>query len=1148
MFFLIKALLFTAFLILKSNLAFANTPMNYEQYDKLPCKFNGAEVGNSAYPRTEKDKSYSYKINRCTKPRRVPKNIRKFGRNGKEATDINVKWKTPIVAVRDMEFFFAQDYSAKNRCKEHKNQNIGEINITLPDPLNPKEKRKCITPYENIQITFKDKLNGDYIVYKGLSSTPLVPGFDQGKCKRPYMQDRKENNLGNLAGLLKGARFDHICGGPIKTNIKKGEIIGYSGKRGKYSSFGFNIKKMDQPYIIAPEDNLAWENFPNDKNRFLIPVLNDSQLETLKMVSKKIVNAEKNKKEFDKKIENEAKKLIVKNQTTNENLKSAMDIDKKQKIKFRKSNNTGYWQFMQPKLNDLRGDGFVYYVFEADTYTRISEDFKILSKGNYVFTDKKQFKLQEGDQEYFWKISLSHQVIDIKSKFYDYKGFKRFEFRLADVNEQDKIKEAIEAFDNQKYAKIDESDDNLNRLYKLIIEDEYFLKKNKYLKYSKKGKYNGKEIKTMGLAVFINYEKELSKLTKDINSKDISPLAWGWEYSHEDKVDFSGWKAIQKCYAHVKKRKLRYTDGECLVVDFRRIKGGSENPIISENYLFKERDNRILIAKKSKESEKTKEQIENEKKKEKKLLAKKKKEAEEKEKKLQLAQKKAEEERIKQEKILLAKKKEEEKRKKELLIAQKKAKDEKKRQELLLAQKKAEEERIKQELLLAQKKAEEEKKKQELLAQQKAEEERKKQEELAKKKAIEDEKRQKLLAEEKKKKEELLAKLKAEEEEELKKIELAKEEAEKEFKKKKKELNVDKDSPEILVAETVTVSNQVYKLKGKVKDKSDFFLEIDGQPVKINAEGEFVFEGFIIDTDAGEELTLVAVDRWNNSSEKNVKINVEIKEIQVAKSYEKLSPNKVNAKQDINKIALVIGVEKYKNLSNLDAIYANRDAKAFRAYANRAFGIPLENIKVLIDNEASRAEMIKAIKLWLPQIAKGGGKDIYIFFAGHGLASDDGENLFLLPQDGDSLLLEDTALLRSDIFKQISKLKPNSVTIFFDTCYSGQTRTEETLIAGLRPVRLVVEEQEIPNNFTIFSASSLTQTSGSIEQAKHGIFSYYLMKGLEGNADSNKDQKITNGELIAYLKQNVSEEAFINNRQQEPMLSGDPNKVLISYR
>ena len=44
------------------------------------------------------------------------------------------------------------------------------------------------------------------------------------------------------------------------------------------------------------------------------------------------------------------------------------------------------------------------------------------------------------------------------------------------------------------------------------------------------------------------------------------------------------------------------------------------------------------------------------------------------------------------------------------------------------------------------------------------------------------------------------------------------------------------------------------------------------------------------------------------------------------------------------------------------------------------------------------------------------------------------------------------------------------------------------------------------------------------------------------------NKKITNGELIAYLKNNVSQEAFSQNRSQEPMLSGDPNNILISYR
>ncbi len=84
------------------------------------------------------------------------------------------------------------------------------------------------------------------------------------------------------------------------------------------------------------------------------------------------------------------------------------------------------------------------------------------------------------------------------------------------------------------------------------------VKKSKYLKYSKKGVFNGKKIKTMGLAVFIDYEKELSKLTKDKNLKEISPSAWGWDYSTEDQSDFEdGWKAIKNCYNdHWKKNSI----------------------------------------------------------------------------------------------------------------------------------------------------------------------------------------------------------------------------------------------------------------------------------------------------------------------------------------------------------------------------------------------------------------------------------------------------------------------------------------------------------------------------------------------------------------------------------------------------------------
>ena len=313
-----------------------------------------------------------------------------------------------------------------------------------------------------------------------------------------------------------------------------------------------------------------------------------------------------------------------------------------------------------------------------------------------------------------------------------------------------------------------------------------------------------------------------------------------------------------------------------------------------------------------------------------------------------------------------------------------------------------------------------------------------------------------------------------------------------------------------------------------------------------NKEGEFLFEGFIIDTAAGEELTIVAVDRWNNSTEKNVKINVKLIEMKVAKGYEKLLPNKISVKKDKNKIAIIIGVEKYEYLTNLDAAFANRDANAFREYAVRALGVDPSNINLLVDKNASRPKILKALKLWLPKIG-GENRDIYLFFAGHGLASDDGKNLYILPQDGDASLLEDTAITRNEIIKILQKTNPKSVTMFFDTCYSGQTRNEETLVASLRPVRIVADEKEIPNNFTIFTASANDQTSGSIEEAKHGMFSYYLMKGMEGAADENKDNKISNGELIAYIQNNVSKVAFSQNREQDPGMSGDKDKILFSY-
>jgi len=183
----------------------------------------------------------------------------------------------------------------------------------------------------------------------------------------------------------------------------------------------------------------------------------------------------------------------------------------------------------------------------------------------------------------------------------------------------------------------------------------------------------------------------------------------------------------------------------------------------------------------------------------------------------------------------------------------------------------------------------------------------------------------------------------------------------------------------------------------------------------------------------------------------------------------------------------------------------------------------------------------------LPGKVRKGQTELIIYFAGHGLASSDGKELYLLPQDGDSDLLARTGISRTELFSTITKLNPKNVLIFLDTCYSGVSRDEKSLLASARPVRIIADEQDTPNNFTIFSASQLDQISSGLKEAKHGIFSYYLMKGLEGKADANKDKDITNGELLAYMDLNVSQKAAELGRQQNPSLAGDPDKVLLRY-
>ena len=317
---------------------------------------------------------------------------------------------------------------------------------------------------------------------------------------------------------------------------------------------------------------------------------------------------------------------------------------------------------------------------------------------------------------------------------------------------------------------------------------------------------------------------------------------------------------------------------------------------------------------------------------------------------------------------------------------------------------------------------------------------------------------------------------------------------------------------------------------------------IDGQAVRLGNDGSFEWSGFVPST--GKKIVIEAIDTSALSSTEVISLKRDKIQQASGPRFDDLDPTAgKRVKPNSNALALIVGISDYER-TDAPAVYADKDAQYFHDYASLKLGIPDNKIKTMVNAKAEQGDVILAVKDWIRRSSIPGKTDVYVFFAGHGLASDNGEQMYLLPYDGRPRLLNKTAILRQELFDDIAAANPRSVTIFLDTCYSGATRGTDMLISS-RPIAIKAVKQSIPNNFTVMTAAAGDQTAKPLEEAKHGMFSYFLMKGMEGDADQDSDKKITAGELHQYVQSNVVQQS---SGSQTPELQGDSERVLVRFQ
>ncbi len=236
--------------------------------------------------------------------------------------------------------------------------------------------------------------------------------------------------------------------------------------------------------------------------------------------------------------------------------------------------------------------------------------------------------------------------------------------------------------------------------------------------------------------------------------------------------------------------------------------------------------------------------------------------------------------------------------------------------------------------------------------------------------------------------------------------------------------------------------------------------------------------------------------------------------------------------------AVVVGVETYRDPLPR-AEFAERDAAVVADYVSQTLGYPPENVALLINHRASKSDLEKYFETWLANRVE---KDdvIFIYYSGHGTFNAKTGDAFLLPYDGDLTFIENTGYSLRRLYAHLADLPAKEVVVILDSCFSG-AGGRSLMAKSMRPIVTEVTNPVIATGKTIvIAASGSTQISSSYDDKAHGLMTYFLLKGLGGEADMNHDGKIEVPELFEYLKPQVERVARRQyNTEQTPQLLGD---------
>jgi hypothetical protein len=255
------------------------------------------------------------------------------------------------------------------------------------------------------------------------------------------------------------------------------------------------------------------------------------------------------------------------------------------------------------------------------------------------------------------------------------------------------------------------------------------------------------------------------------------------------------------------------------------------------------------------------------------------------------------------------------------------------------------------------------------------------------------------------------------------------------------------------------------------------------------------------------------------------------------RGFETIPTKQVPEKRAGRLFAVVIGISHYAKGGDQqinDLQYADRDARAVLDFLKSPAGggVADQDALLLLNGDATTEGVRHALFNFLTKPQE--QDTVVIYIAGHGAPDPlDPRNIYFLTADSKPDDMGATAFPMfelQDVFERV--LKAKRVITFADTCHSYGFSGVRAGAGSRRTNNLVnqyLQRYASKGQRAVITASDISESS--FEDAKwgdgHGVFTYFLLQGLEGKADANHDGVVTAGELFSYLKQSVPQATHV---------------------